>query len=295
MLRRADVKVAIVSHRHARFLEPCLEALFARTRAVQLDVVLVDNVGEPEIATLLRTRFPQVQLVVNARIQGFAENNNQVILPPRARYALLLNPDTVVRPGALDALVEFMDDHPDVGACGPQLVYPDGRLQYSCRRFPSLGAVLLRRTPLRALFRNSRIARDYVMADEDHGQRRPVDWLFGAAILIRGECLREVGGLDTKMFLYSEDVDWCLRCRQAGWDIYYVPEAVIEHHLDDDKYNGFLTRHRFLHYQSMWRFVRKHWRYCLRWQPTAWAGRAGSAAQAALPEREQSEAGCTWP
>jgi len=261
-----DVTIAIVSHRHYRFLEPCLTALYRNTTA-RLDVAIVDNVGEPPIATLLRTRFPQVRLIVNLRALGFAANNNQVILDSPARYAMLLNPDTEVRPGSIDRLVEYLDRHPQVGACGPKLVYPDGRLQLSCRRFPTVGAVLVRRTPLRVFFRGSQLARTYVMADEAHDASRPVDWLFGAAILIRRECLRTVGGLDEGMFMYCEDADWCLRCRQAGWDIHYVPDAEIVHHLDDDKYNGFFTRHRFMHYQSMCRYVWKHWRSCLRWHP----------------------------
>lgn len=262
----ADVCVAIVSHRHYRFLEACLAAVFGNTR-VSLDVALVDNVGEPEIATLLKTRFPQVRLIVNPRPLGFSANNNQVLLHTSARYAMLLNPDTEVRPGALDRLVAFMDEHQAVGACGPQLVYPDGRLQLSCRRFPTVGAVLMRRTPLRYLVRNSEMSRRYLMTDMARDVSRPIDWLFGAAIMIRRECLAAVGGLDEGMFMYSEDADWCLRCWLAGWQIYYVPDAVIMHHLDDAKYNGFFTRHRFMHYQSMWRFLRKHWRHCLRWWP----------------------------
>jgi len=270
----ADVTIAVVSHRHYRFLAPCFDSLFSQTGRARLDVALVDNVGEPEIAALVRDRFPQVRLLTNDRALGFSANNNQVLLPARSRYAMLLNPDTVVQPGAIDTLVAFMDDHPEVGACGPKLVYPDGRLQLSCRRFPTLGAVVARRTPLRVLLRNSRVARDYEMAEADHGVRRPVDWLFGAAILIRRQTLHAVGGLDEGMFLYSEDIDWCLRCHLAGWDIYYVPDAVITHHLDDQKYNGFFSRHRRLHYRSMWRFVRKHWRHCLRWTPSRFPVRA---------------------
>jgi GT2 family glycosyltransferase len=286
----ADVTVAIVSHRHYRFLEPCLTALFRHT-AARLDVAIVDNVGEPQIAALLRARFPQTRLIVNLRALGFAANNNQVILDTPARYAMLLNPDTEVQPGAIDRLVEHLERHPQVGACGPKLVYPDGRLQLSCRRFPTVGAVLVRRTPLRVFLRGSRVAREYVMADEAHDASRPVDWLFGAAILMRRECLRAVGGLDDRMFMYCEDADWCLRCRQGGWEIHYVPAAVITHHLDDGKYNGFFTRHRFMHYRSMCRYAWKHWRSCLRWNPGILeheVGRFASAPPVALAERTQA-------
>lgn len=260
-----DVTIAIVSHGHYEFLDACLSAVFGNTRRVSFEIALVDNVGQPEVADLVRHKFPRVRLLVNSRRMGFAANNNQVILPSTARYSFLLNPDTEAQPEAIDRLVEFMDAQPDVGACGPKLVYPDGRLQLSCRRFPTLGAFLLRRTPLRLLLRGAAKARRYEMADWQHDRAAPVDWLFGAAIMVRRETLRQVGGLDEKMFLYSEDVDWCLRCRQAGWNIWYVPDAVIVHHLDDAKYNGYFTRQRWMHYRTMARYVRKHWRSCLRW------------------------------
>lgn len=260
-----DITVAIVSHRHYRFLDVCLSSVFANTHRASIDVALVDNVGEPEIETLISTRFPQVRLMVNRKRLGFAANNNQVILPSRARYSFLLNPDTVVQPGAIDALVDFMDTHPAVGACGPKLIYPDGRLQLSCRQFPTISSVLLRRTPLRLLFRNSAAARRHTMADWDHDSRASVGWLFGAAVVIRREALEAVGGLDESMFLYSEDIDWCLRCHQAGWDVYYVPDAVVVHYFDDAKYNRYFTKHRLMHYKTMLQFALKHWRYCLRW------------------------------
>lgn len=263
--RPADVTIAIVSHNHARYLDACLSSLCLQPSRTRVEVVVVDNVGEAAIAELVADRFPQARLIVNPRPQGFSRNNNQVILPSASRYSFLLNPDTVVRPGAMDTLVEFMDAHPDVGACGPKLVWPDGRLQHSCRRFPTLGAFLVRRTPLRTVVRQSDKARQYTMADWDHQASRPVDWLFGAAILIRRECLRDVGGLDEGMFLFSEDVDWCLRCWQSGWPIHYVPQAVVIHDFDDGKYDRYFTRYRWLHYRSMMRFVRKHWRLCLRW------------------------------
>jgi len=263
----ADVTVCIVSHRHFPFLERNLESVFANTQQASLDVVLVDNVGEPEIAELLKRRFPQVRLIVNQRVMGFSANNNQVLLKSQARYSFMLNPDTVTQPGAIDHLVEFMDAHPEVGACGPRLMHADGRIQLSARRFPTLGAFLVRRTPLRLLAGKSKLARSYEMADKDHDETRPIDWLFGAAIFVRRECLAEVGGLDEGMFMYSEDVDWCLRCQQAGWPIYYVANSVLIHHIDEQKYNNYFTKHRLMHYQSMFRYARKHWRTCLRWSP----------------------------
>lgn len=261
-----DICIAVVSHRHGRFLPALFESLYGQPHRCTFDVTLVDNVGEPQILELVRTRFPRIRLLVNRRPKGFSANNNMVIVPARARHSFLLNPDTQLELGSLDRLVEFMDARPRVGACGPKLIYADGRFQTSCRCFPTLGSFLVRRTPLRVFLGGSQLARRYEMADWDHNSARPVDWLFGAAVLIRRETLAQVGGLDEEMFLYSEDVDWCLRCRLAGWEIFYEPHAVIIHHFDHHKYNRFLSRDRFRHYRTMARFVRKHWRHCL-WSP----------------------------
>lgn len=260
-----DLSIAIVSHHHGRFLEDCLGSIYAHTHRVRFEIGLVDNVGETAVQQLIRQRFPRVHLRLNDRRKGFSENNNLILADSTARYCFLLNPDTVVQPGAIDRLVEHMDAHPRAGACGPKLLYPDGRLQLNCRRFPSFGAVLLRRTPLRWLFGGSKLVQRYSMADWSHDHPESIDWLFGAAILIRREALQTVGLLDPNLFLYCEDIDWCLRCHQAGWDIHFVPEAVITHHLDDDKYNRFFTKHRLMHYKTMWQFFRKHPRRCLRW------------------------------
>jgi len=252
------VNIVIVSHGHYRFLDPCLLSIYQNTRAVRFEVTLVDNVGEPEIRDLIEKKFPQVMLRVNEHRQGFAENNNSVIRDSTARYSFLLNPDTVTQPSAIDRLVEYMDWHPDVGLSGPKLLYPDGRLQLSCRHFPTLSTVLFRRTPLRILFGTSSVLQRYYMEDWDHETCRSVEWLFGAAILARREAIEQVGLLDARFFMYCEDIDWCLRFLQAGWDIHYVSDAVIIHHLDDDKYNQYFSKHRLQHYRTMLRFFLKH-------------------------------------
>ena len=259
-----DLCIAVVSHRHERFLPALLESAYGLPHRCRFDLTVVDNVGQPEILQLIKSRYPRARLLVNRSAKGFSANNNLVLVPSKARYSFLLNPDTELRPDSLDTLLQFMDTHLKVGACGPKLVYADGSFQLSCRQFPTLGSFAVRRTPLRVLFRGSETARRYEMADWDHASARPIDWLFGAAVLIRRETLAQVGGLDEGMFLYSEDVDWCLRCHLAGWEIWYVPEAVIVHHFDHHKYTRFFTRQRFMHYRTMARYVRKHWRHCLR-------------------------------
>lgn len=263
--RPLDASIAIVSHGHFRYLEPCLASIYEQTHRARFEVTLVDNIGESAIPELLQRRFPKVRLIVNERPLGFSENNNFAFRGSTSRYNFLLNPDTVLRENALDSLMDYMDAHPLAGACGPKLLYADGTLQLSCRRFPSVGSVLLRRTPLRLLFRNSKTARRYDMTEWDHASCRPIDWLFGAAIFARREAWESVGPLDTTMFLFCEDIDWCLRCHRAGWEVHYVAHAVIVHDFNEDKYNRYFTRSRFAHYKTMLQFFLKYPRYCIRW------------------------------
>jgi GT2 family glycosyltransferase len=201
---------------------------------------------------------------------GFARGYNQAAAQARGRHLLLLNPDTVTRPGALRRLVEFLDAHPKAGAVGPRLLNSDGSLQYSCRRFPHPLAALFRNTPLGKLFPRNRYTRAYLMTDCDHSREAEVDWISGAAMAIRREAWEQVGGFDEGFFMYAEDMDWCRRARTAGWEIWYAPGAEIVHHIgrssDQVPLKMVIQFHR-----SMARFYRKHyapaWPAPLRWVP----------------------------
>ncbi len=260
-----DVRIAIVSHGHYRFLDACLSSIYDNADGLSVGVTLIDNVNDPQVAELVKREYPQADFWTNDEPLGFAENNNAVFAKWPARYCFLLNPDTEIIGDALVDLVRHMDDHPELGAAAPKLIYPDGRLQLSCRKFPSISSVLFRRTPLRVLFGRTRTARAYSMSDWDHASCRSIDWMFGAGIFARRETWQQVGGLDTGMFLFCEDIDWCLRCHQGGWDIHYVAHAVIKHDFDEEKYNKYFTKGRFKHYKTMVQFFLKYPRFCLRW------------------------------
>jgi GT2 family glycosyltransferase len=158
----------------------------------------------------------------------------------------------------LRALVAHLDAHPDVGICGPQLLFSDGSVQPSARRFPTLGWVLVRRTPLRLLVRDSAWSRRHLMEDADPSLTRHVDWLLGAALAVRRDLLRTVGLLDEGYFLYVEDIDWAYRARQAGWKVDYVPAAQVVHHYQARADRRLFDRYSWFHLRGMWRFFRKH-------------------------------------
>lgn len=221
------------------------------------EVIVVDNRSDDDSAAIAR-QYPTVNLHINAQRQGFSANNNYGMALAKGRYLLLLNPDTEVKSGALETLIQFMDNHPQVGMCGAQLLFPDGSIQPSPRRFPTLGSVIARRTPLRRFLRHSSLNQQHLMGDIDHSKIQAVEWLLGACMFIRREVLETVGPLDEGYFLYVEDIDWARRMHNADWQIYYVPSAQIIHHHIAVSDKKLISRYMWLHFKSMVRYTRKY-------------------------------------
>lgn len=193
------LSVITVTHNHGAYIGRCLTALVPEVTALGGEILVIDNCSEDASAAIAR-QFPTVQLHLNPERRGFSANNNYGMALAQGRYLLLLNPDTEVLPGALGALIQFMEEHPAVGLCGAQLLFPNGTIQPSPRRFPTLGAAIARRSPLRRLLRQSALNRRHLMQDLDHSQPQPVDWLLGACLFIRQEILHSVGPLDEGVF-----------------------------------------------------------------------------------------------
>lgn len=223
-----DLSIVIVSWNTCGLLEACLQSVFTEieTASLAAEVFVVDNASTDQSVEMVRQRFPAVTLLENQHNPGFAQANNQALALARGRYSLLLNPDTVVLPAGLGALVRFMDDHPQAGAAGARLLNPDGTLQFSCSPEPTLARETWR------LFHLDNVKPQgvYAMHEWSTDEPRPVDVVQGAAMIVRSAVLRQVGLLDDSYFMYSEEVDWCTRIRRAGWQIFWAPEARIVHY-----------------------------------------------------------------
>ena len=252
-----DLSVCIVSWNVTRDLVRCLASVREGAAGLECETSVVDNASVDGSAQMVAAQFPEVELIANEQNVGFAAANVQAMERARGRYILLLNPDTLVPPGGLVQLVRFADEHPEAGVVGPKLVYGDGRLQYSCRRFPTITAALFRSTPLGALLPGNRPTTCYLMSDWNHDEAREVDWVSGAAMLIRREAYEQVGTLDTGFFWGSEDVDYCWRMHKADWKVLYTPAPVITHFVgrstDRVMLRTILRTHR-----SMYLLYRKH-------------------------------------
>ena len=225
-----DIAVIIVNWNAREDLRVCLASLYAEPRPrLSYDIWVVDNASADGSAAMVAAEFPEVHLVTNAENLGFSKANNQAIAETDSRYVFLLNSDAAVHPGALDTLLEYADSHAEAGIIGPKVLNPDGTLQFSCRRFPSLGAGFFRNTYLGRLFPNNSYARDYLMTDFDHASDKAVDWVSGCAMLIRRATINKIGALDERFYMYCEDVDICQRVWDSGQEVVYVPASVVTH------------------------------------------------------------------
>jgi hypothetical protein len=255
-----DLSVVILNWNARDFLVEALTSLVQQEWRHTIEIIVVDNHSQlDDSVAVVKRDFPQAHLIETGSNLGFSAGNNIGLRAARGRYILFLNPDTVTHDGALDILIDWMDEHPEVGACGPKLLNTDGSLQASCRAFPSFGAGLFRNTLLGRLFPNNPWSRGYLMQDFQHDKEQPVDWLSGSALLVRREALEQIGnGWDESYFMYCEDVDLCYRLKTKGWPRYYVPRATITHHIgkSSDWAQGAMIRR---HHASMLRFYFKHY------------------------------------
>ncbi len=222
--------VVIVHYNSSSDLENCLASLAACAPAVEHRVVVVDNASQDEGLDEVHRNHPECLWIFNKENVGYSRGCNRGMAQVQAEYYLVLNPDIVVQPGALDRLLDFADAHRRAGLIGSQLLNTDGSVQDSCRRFYTLKTLLLRRTFLGRIFPDSRTVQLHLMKDFDHQSNRPVDWILGGCMLVRRSAMERTGPMDERFFLYFEDVDWCYRMWQAGFEVQYTAEARFEHH-----------------------------------------------------------------
>lgn len=206
-----------------------LEALSRELDSESAEIIVIDNGSVDESLEIVRRVTPQARVVRNATNLGVARARNQGIALARGRYLLLLDSDAEPAAGSVREMVGFMETSPGVGLLGPRLVSPDGTVQFSCRRFPTLQGKILRQLPWRA-GRAIAILSDEEMHQIDRTVPRRVDYVIGACQLIRAGVVERIGLLDERMFYGPEDVDFCLRVWRAGWEVVYLPSAVVVHH-----------------------------------------------------------------
>ncbi len=249
-----DISIIIVSWNVKDMLQDCLTSLVSEELKIETLVVDADSAdGTPE---MIRSRFPQITLIEPNFNTGFSKGNNIGIEQARGRYLFMLNPDTRVVAGSLRKMFNFMEAHPEVGVLGPQLLNPDSSVQSSRRRFPTFWTAIFESTWLQPVA-PKKILDHFYVNDADDGDTIEVDWVDGAAMFARKDTLDQVGGLDEGYFMYSEEMDWQRRVRDAGWEIVYYPEAQVYHHRGASSDQVSTKRHIYFQ-NSKIRYFRKH-------------------------------------
>lgn len=226
------VSIIILSWNVRDLLRQCLSSLPLNSPDIEIivvDAASSDDSVEMVRAEFVRAEFPAVRMIASDENLGYTRGNNLGLRAATGRYALILNPDTEVVGDAIPQMLAYMDAHPRIGALGPQLLYPDGTVQSTRRRFPSLATGFFESTWFQPLAPR-RLLDHYYARDLPDDAIGEVDWVVGAALLVRREAYEQVGGFDEGYFMYSEEMDWCRRMKAAGWQVVYFPPACIVHH-----------------------------------------------------------------
>ncbi len=253
-----DVSVVIVNWNTRDLLLQTLETLYKETKTVSFETIVVDNGSTDGSAEMVRQEWSHVTLIASPENLGFAGGNNLGFEVSKGRYILLLNSDTIVLPTTLSGMVSLLDAHPEAGCVGCRHLNEDLSLQRSMDTFPSLSNDFLSYTELHRLeFFKPFLLRNFAWWS-DHDKVRQIDWVNGACMMVRREVLEQVGGLDEGYFIYAEEIDWCYRIKQAGWDIYFTPKAEIIH-LGGKAMDRVPDRRIILKYKGQYRFYSKHY------------------------------------
>lgn len=251
-----DLTISIIANNNRDLLMGCIGSIYETKGGMGVEVVVVDNLSSDGSAEAVRGRFPDARLIVNDKKEGFSANHNKAIRASDAPFILILNDDTVLHEGALQLMVDFLKANPQAGAVGGFLQNPDGTPQYTGRAAPTLLAAAMISLGLHRLFPDNPVTAKYFRKKGDYAEVEEVEGINGAALMVRREVVERVGLLDEGFFLFCEDVDWCMRMREAGYRLYFLPGARITH------YRGASTGGRrivWIYHRSLLRFYRKHY------------------------------------
>lgn len=248
-----DVCAIVVSHNGRRWLDTCLDSLFAHAGGIDLDVIVVDN-GSDGSAAYAEERFEGVRTISCAN-HGFGHANNRALEIADARYLLFINPDTEVLKGSLAELVAHFDRRPEVGLAGARQLRADGTLTPSIRRFPSAPNMLAEALGVERVPVLRRLLGERELDPRRYQREVPCDWTSGSFMLARREALDACGWFDERFFLYSEETDLCWRLKRAGWEIVHTPLMTICHFEDDRRGSPQLEAQAAY---SRMQFARKH-------------------------------------
>lgn len=221
-----ELSIIILTWNSQKFIQNCLESLFSATQHLKKEVIIIDNGSKDKTVDYIEKTFPEIILVKNKVNRGVGPARNQGIKIAKGDFILILDADTVVHNNSIDILLDIGKTYKNAGIIGPKLIGSDGKLQYSCRFFPSILSKLYRQLPNN--MQNKLLKREE-MRDWPHDKNKEVDYVIGACQLINKKLLQEIGLFDNNMFYGVEEIDFCLRAWKRGWKVIYTPFAIITH------------------------------------------------------------------
>ncbi len=235
-----DCSIIIVSYNVAAYVLECLASIYKQLADAEnthtIEVIVVDSASIDDTVAGIREEFPQVKVLAQTENVGFTRGNNIGLTVAQGRTLFLLNPDTVVFAGAITSMLDHLEEHPTVGIVGPHTYNSNMTTQSTRRRFPTKLTAFFESTWLQG-YAPRRILANFYLSDVPDTYTQPVDWVQGSAMMVRREVYEQIGGLDEAYTMYSEELDWCRRAKDAGWQIVYVADAHIIH------YGGASTDH----------------------------------------------------
>ncbi len=269
-----DLSIILVNINERGFLRQCLRGIERAHVKLDYEVLVVDNGSHDGSVEMLKENFPSIPLIASPTNEGLSVAFNKAVRATQGKYILYINYDIAIFEGVLEKLVHYIDANPKIGILAPKLLNPDKSVQTSCYRFQSPIIPVLRRTPLGKFPRAQRYLRQYLMLDWNHDTVNTVDWILGAAMLIRRTALEQVGGMDERFFLYYEDTDLCRQMWEHGWQVvYYAPAQLIHFHQRTSAASPGLVSifkwHTRIHIMSGFKYFLKYYRQPLPNRPHA--------------------------
>lgn len=228
-MNELTLTIIIVNWNTRDITRNCLRSVREKVIDVDYEVIVVDNDSSDSSVEMIRSEFPDARLIVNPENLGFGRANNQGMRAGRGRYFLLLNSDTIVIDDSIQRMVSFMDGQPGIGIAGCKLLFEDLTLQGSCSRFPSIKLALVEDLMLYKFLSRRRQGELLLGGYWAHDRTRDVDAVWGAAMLVRREVFEQTGGFDERIFMYGEDLEWCMRVHDLGWRITFAHDCRVVH------------------------------------------------------------------
>jgi GT2 family glycosyltransferase len=253
------LSVIIVNYNTPSLTITCVQSMLKFNVANESDIVVVDNASPDNSFDLLCTKLPEINVLSSGYNGGASYGINFGEKKTFGKYLLILNPDTRFVDNSIQKAVTFLDENPDVGLAGLELINPDGLRQFSSRRFYSLMDIIARRTPLGNHWPLKRRIKNHLMTSSwDAGVPFEADWIMGTGFIVRHELFNRIGGMDDTYFLYMEDVDLCARVWLAGYRVMCVPDARLVHDHQRASASGLFNKASRIHLESFFKFTRKY-------------------------------------